>query len=440
MFETHYDLMPELVEFPFFVLLGAVGGIVGAIFVNSNLWVSTNRADGTPFRKRVHIVLEVALIAFITAVTSYPLVFTRDLSVKTIRALFQDCRTVDADFDMMGLCEGQEPAVSQDLLLTLAAAAVLRIAQCAITFGTGVPAGLFVPSLFTGACLGRIVGLFVYVVDAQYYDLVGKPVLPGVYAMVGAAAMLGGVCRVTISLVVIMFGLTGGLQLLLPFMLAVLTAKFVGDAFSDGIYDAYIVLRGYPYLHEPHEVCFKSRACDIMDDELECLNQEAGTLGELLETLRNTSFGGFPLVVSAKDTTLLGYVHAKPLLDHLENEMKKSPLMRPDLSVSFKKRGTGLDLSQFVDEAVMRVVPETPLAQVHNIFRQLGVKLVLVARFGHLAGLITKKSFVHHLQEGHIGHVAKDPVVEGIVVSAGEGSQAPNEAVNASAASPLLCA
>lgn len=31
--------------------------------------------------------------------------------------------------------------------------------------------------------------------------------------MVGAAATLGGVCRVTISLVVIMYELTGGLQL-----------------------------------------------------------------------------------------------------------------------------------------------------------------------------------------------------------------------------------
>merc|ERR1719491_2837604 len=97
--------------------------------------------------------------------------------------------------------------------------------------------------------------------------------------------------------------------------------------------------------------------------------------------------------------------------------LKAGGLLGRDLRVSFKKysksRTSGsLDLSRFVDETTIRLVPETPLAQVHNIFRQLGVKLVLVARFGSLAGLITKKSFVDHLHEGHIGHVAKDPVVQ----------------------------
>ena len=253
-------------------------------------------------------------------------------------------------------------------------------------------------------------------VNSQWHFAAG-PIDPGVYAMVGAAAMLGGVCRVTISLVVIMFGLTGALQLILPIMLAVLTAKFVGDFLSDGIYDACIVLRGYPYLHEPDDVSFQARACDIMDDELECLHAEPGTLGQLLDTLQGTNFGGFPLVVSATDSTLLGYVHVDVLRRHLEAKLKAGGLLGRDLRVSFKKysksRTSGsLDLSRFVDETTIRLVPETPLAQVHNIFRQLGVKLVLVARFGSLAGLITKKSFVDHLHDGHIGHVAKDPVTE----------------------------
>jgi len=235
--------------------------------------------------------------------------------------------------------------------------------------------------------------------------------------MVGAAAVLGGVCRVTISLVVIMFGLTGALQLIVPFMLAVLMAKFVGDAFGDGIYDACIILRGYPYLHEPDDVSFNARACDVMDDELECINAEPTTLGKLLEMLRTTTFGGFPLIASETDHSLLGYVHTEPLRRHLEMSLSESALMREDFPVVFRRYTThrvsgAMDLSKFVDETVVRIVPETPLAQVHNIFRQLGVKIVLVARFGHLAGIITKKAFVDHLHEGHIGHVAKDPAVQ----------------------------
>ena len=62
-------------------------------------------------------------------------------------------------------------------------------------------------------------------------------VTPGLYAMIGAAAALGGVTRMIVSLVVIMFELTGGLTYIVPIMVAVLISKWVGDAFvKDGMY------------------------------------------------------------------------------------------------------------------------------------------------------------------------------------------------------------
>ena len=80
--------------------------------------------------------------------------------------------------------------------------------------------------------------------------------------MIGAAAALGGVTRMTgkelsyvnvfiswcslslplslplsVSLVVIMFELTGGLTYIVPIMIAVLVSKWVGDALvKDGMY------------------------------------------------------------------------------------------------------------------------------------------------------------------------------------------------------------
>ena len=59
--------------------------------------------------------------------------------------------------------------------------------------------------------------------------------------MIGAAAALGGVTQMTVSLVVIMFELTGGLNYIVPIMVAVMISKWVGDAFiSDGIYPQVI--------------------------------------------------------------------------------------------------------------------------------------------------------------------------------------------------------
>ena len=190
------------------------------------------------FSRRVPIVAEVALIALVTAAANYPSRYARGLSPVTIRALFHSCDDPSAP-DMMGLCDGPEPRLGADLVQSLLVAAVLRFVQMTFTFGTGVPCGLFVPSLYTGACVGRCLGICALALHAS-----PSSVNPGVYAMVGEAAMLGGVCRVTISLVVIMFELTGALQLVVPFMLAVLTAKWVGDYFTHGIYDEVIRLRG----------------------------------------------------------------------------------------------------------------------------------------------------------------------------------------------------
>ena len=52
-----------------------------------------------------------------------------------------------------------------------------------------------------------------------------------------------------VSLVVIMFELTGGLEYVLPIMVAVIISKWVGDAVErEGIYDAHIRLKAYPFL------------------------------------------------------------------------------------------------------------------------------------------------------------------------------------------------
>ena len=90
-------------------------------------------------------------------------------------------------------------------------------------------------------------------------------VTPGLYAIVGACAFLGGVSKMTVSLVVIMFELTGGLTYIVPLMAAAMTAKWIGDGFvRGGIYDAHIELNGYPFLDNREEFNFTTTAADVM--------------------------------------------------------------------------------------------------------------------------------------------------------------------------------
>ncbi len=64
----------------------------------------------------------------------------------------------------------------------------------------------------------------------------------------GAAAQLGGVTRMTLSITVLVMEGTGALQLVVPMMLAVFVAKIVGDSVSMGVYDLHIKIRGAPVL------------------------------------------------------------------------------------------------------------------------------------------------------------------------------------------------
>lgn len=87
------------------------------------------------------------------------------------------------------------------------------------------------------------------------------------------------------SLVVIMFELTGGVRYIVPLMAAAMASKWVGDALGrqviqfpvdfllcivssryilQGIYDAHIALNGYPFLDSKDEFQHTTLAADVM--------------------------------------------------------------------------------------------------------------------------------------------------------------------------------
>lgn len=59
----------------------------------------------------------------------------------------------------------------------------------------------------------------------------------------GAAAVLGGMARMTISLTVILLECTGNEQFVLPLMLTLMTARLMGGLFNDDLYHIHIHLK-----------------------------------------------------------------------------------------------------------------------------------------------------------------------------------------------------
>ena len=147
----------------------------------------------------------------------------------------------------------------------------------------------------------------------------------------------GGVTRMTVSLVVIVFELTGGLEYIVPLMAAVMTSKWVGDAFGrEGIYEAHIRLNGYPFLDAKEEFTHTTLAREVMrprrsDPPLAVLTQDDLTVEELQGIINETSYNGFPVIVSKESQRLVGFALRRDITIAIGNNPKpdgfKSPLI-----------------------------------------------------------------------------------------------------------------
>jgi chloride channel protein, CIC family len=134
--------------------------------------------------------------------------------------------------------------VAVPLLLTLV---VIRPLATVLCLGSGVPGGLFTPSLATGALLGGVLG--------SAWSLLWPGVPPGLCAIVGAAAVLAATTHGPISSIVLVMELTGrDRSFILPMLLAVVTATVVARTLdARSIYDARLSDRQMKALQKARE-------------------------------------------------------------------------------------------------------------------------------------------------------------------------------------------
>lgn len=119
--------------------------------------------------------------------------------------------------------------VAPVLLLSLLFLKPLATALC---MGCGTPGGLFTPSLALGALLGSALG------HAWSWLWPGAP--PGLFAVIGAAAVLAATTQGPVSAVVLIMELTGrDRSFIVPLLLAVVTATLVARSIEPrSIYEA----------------------------------------------------------------------------------------------------------------------------------------------------------------------------------------------------------
>lgn len=177
------------------------------------------------------------------------------------------------------------------MVFSLTTATVIRVFLVIISYGCKVPAGIFVPSMAIGASFGRTVGILVQALhenspNSTFFascepDI--QCITPGTYAFLGAAAALSGIMHVTVSVVVIMFELTGALTYILPTMIVVGVAKAFSDRFGKGggIADRMIWFNGFPFLDNKEEHSFGVPVSQVMIGDLTVLPASGTTMEEI---------------------------------------------------------------------------------------------------------------------------------------------------------------
>uniref|UniRef100_A0A7N6FAZ4 Chloride channel, voltage-sensitive 2a n=1 Tax=Anabas testudineus TaxID=64144 RepID=A0A7N6FAZ4_ANATE len=264
-----------------------------------------------PVRRLVYPALVTLLVSTLTFPPGFGQFMAGQLTQhESLVALFDNrtwCRQgVAEEFDYISHHHAwKHPQVN--VFITLILFIIMKFWMSAVATTMPVPCGAFMPVFLIGAAFGRLVGEIMAAMFPDGIHAAGSvyPIVPGGYAVVGAAALSGAVTH-TVSTAVIVFELTGQISHILPVMIAVILANAVAQALQPSLYDSIIRIKKLPYLPElgmGHHEKYNIRVEDIMvrDVRFITLNSSYRDLQEMLLTGQLKTLA----LVESRDTMIL---------------------------------------------------------------------------------------------------------------------------------------
>ena len=414
MFQVKYHHSWHWFELFAFVLLGYIGGVVGSCITFFNTKIVQLRKKSWI---RNYPVAEVACILLCTGIISYFNEFMNRSSLEFLSDTYHECKR----YDTSGICDKNEFKSFLKLLGTAIIASFLSI----VSFGAHVPCGIFVPSLYVGACIGRAVGIWMKVLQVNVFPEEFLPsechrgytcVHPAIYAIVGSLAVLAGTCRMTVSLVIIAFEMTGGIQYLVPCAIATMVAKAVGDWIGvKSIYEEHLKLTEYPYLDpgKSFNFDFIVKDLNLIGRDMTVLLSEGETLRDIHSKITSSLHHGYPIVSAKDDATVIGYISRLSLSKAVGfvESTEKSPSQvkfqfRSQINTAqcqsenttSREGGIFFDASRYCENAPIQISPSTTVTRVLHLFEALGLHHALIVQNAKLIGILTKKDLLKFIQ------------------------------------------
>eukprot|EP00794_Sanderia_malayensis_P015115 gene15115-16671_t len=340
LFKTTFriDFPFDVQEFVAFGFIGLTCGLAGALFVYTHRKIvdfhqhhkqnAVNR-----FLEKSRFIYP-ALIVVIVSTLSFPKGFGQFMAGQltareALTELFSNTTWSihKPDVQTLEVINHWQTSYS-NIYVTLVVFILIKFILTAVCVALPVPAGVFFPVFIIGAAYGRLVG---ECMATWFPNGVNTPIVPGGYAVVGAAAMAGAVTH-TISTSVIVFELTGQITHILPVMIAVLIANAVVQQLQPSFYDSIIEIKQLPYVPEMPRTRYRINVGDIMNPRVFYITTKS-TYMQLKNLLKKSNLVSFAFVENQDSMILLGSLRRpeleRLLLQQLEKGQKENGALDP---------------------------------------------------------------------------------------------------------------
>uniref|UniRef100_A0AAR2JF02 Chloride channel protein n=1 Tax=Pygocentrus nattereri TaxID=42514 RepID=A0AAR2JF02_PYGNA len=454
LFRTKFrmDFPFDLQELPAFAIIGISCGFLGAFFVylNRQVVLFMRRPNTLTRFLTKHRLIFPGVVTFLVTTLTFPPGFGQFMAGElmpreAINSLFDNFTwtKIWGSPTPPGLGRSSawfHPDVNVFIILLLFF--LMKFWMSVVSTTMPIPSGAFMPVFVIGASFGRLVGEIMAALFPHgiLFDGILYRIIPGGYAVIGAAALTGAVTH-TVSTAVICFELTGQISHILPMMVAVILANMVAQGLQPSLYDSIIQVKKLPYLPElgfGHISQYNIFVEDIMVRKVKFLCSQS-TYRELLYLLDSTSLKTIPLVDSKESMILLGSIDRSELLalcdwwlsaerrllmqgqglqgqgpcakdswesfafvdeEGEESAGDKVCQKKSDYSYRLKQikaweeseMDKPLELDQIrIDPSPFQLVERTSLHKTHTLFSLLGLSHAYVTSIGKLVGVVALK-------------------------------------------------
>ena len=263
-------------------------------------------------------------------------------------------------------------------VLVLATLIVLKMLATTTTLGSGGSGGLFAPSLVVGSLIGVTFheGLVTLWPDLPWVGV-------GCFALLGMAGLMGGILQAPLTGVFLVLEITGSYNVILP----LLVVSAVSFTVCRLVEPASIYLRDlaeHGDLLRPGtdaRVLADLRVRELIEHDAPPLDDRM-TLGDLVRAIQASPRNHFP-VQDALTGSFIGLVR----LDDVRHLIFDTTLYDTVL------------LSDLVDSAVPRIVPDSPLDEVLATMDRAGLFVLPVVEAEQWVGFVSKGSLLDYYRK-----------------------------------------